>query len=145
SLAGLGCFPVGGRAAEQPPTAEQIRFFETSIRPLFVQHCFKCHGPDKQRAGLRLDSRDALLRGGRSGAAATPGRPDSSLLLRAVRYRDDELKMPPQGKLSDRQIADLTRWVQMGVPFPPRAATAKVPSARDHWAFRAPADPALPA
>src|SRR5262249_48722765 len=113
SLVGLGCFPAWGRAAEQPPSAEQIRFFETSIRPLFAKHCFKCHGPDKQRADLRLDSRDALLKGGRSGASVTPGRPDSSLLLRAVSYRD-ELKMPPKGKLSDPQIADLTRWVQMG-------------------------------
>src|SRR5262249_16945377 len=125
SLAGLGCFPVWGRAAEQPPTAEQIHFFETSIRPLFVKHCFKCHGPDKQKANLRLDSRETLLKGGRSGAAAIPGRPDGSLLLKAVGYRE-ELKMPPQGKLSDRQIADLTRWIQMGVPFPPQVVTSKV-------------------
>src|SRR5262249_13003522 len=106
---------------------------------------FKCHGPDKQRADLRLDSRDALLKGGRSGTSVTPGRPDSSLLLKAVSYRDDELKMPPQGKLSDRQIADLTRWVQMGAPFPPQVTTSKLPSGGDHWAFRAPVDPPVPA
>src|SRR5262249_15946816 len=93
----------------------------------------------------RLDTREALLKGGRSGAVATPGQPDSSLLIKAVGYRDDELKMPPQGKLSDRQIADLTRWIQMGVPFPPRAATSKAPSRRDHCAFRGRGDRALPA
>jgi len=145
ALAGLVCFPVWGQTAEQPPTPEQIRFFETNIRPLFVEHCFKCHGPDKRKASLRLDTRDAILKGGRSGAAVTPERPDSSLLMKAVSYRDDELKMPPQGKLPDRQIADLTRWIQMGVPFPPKAAGSKDPSGRDHWAFRAPVDPAVPA
>ena len=64
---------------------EQTRFFETSVRPLLVARCHKCHGPRQQTAGLRLDSRDALLRGGDSGPAVVPGRPDDSPLLRAVR------------------------------------------------------------
>lgn len=144
-LAGLGCLPAWAQAQERPPTAEQLRFFETSIRPLFVEHCLKCHGPDKQKADLRLDSREAILKGGLSGLAVMPGHPGKSLLIKAVSYRDDELKMPPKGKLSDRQIADLTRWIQMGAPFPQNVTKSKGESGRDHWAFRAPVDPAVPA
>src|SRR5262249_29019729 len=106
------------RAQEKPATPPQGRVFETNIPPLRVEHCQKCHGPQKQRADLRLDSRVAILRGGASGPAAVPGLPDRSLLIRAVRHADGVEKMPAGKKLSDRQIADLTRWVQMGLPYP---------------------------
>src|SRR5262249_41914699 len=105
-------------AQPQPPTAEQVRFFETSIRPLMVEHCVKCHAEKKQWAGLRLDSRAGLIRGGDTGAAIVPAKPEESLLIRAVRHEDEDLKMPKEGKLSDRQIADLVRWIEMGAPFP---------------------------
>lgn len=100
------------------PTAEQLKFFETNVRPVFAEHCLKCHGEKKQWAGLRLDSREALLRGGDSGAAITPGKPNDSLLIRAVRHEDEDLKMPENGKLPDRQIADLVPWVEMGARLP---------------------------
>jgi hypothetical protein len=145
TLAGLACIPASGQTDERPPTPEQVRFFETNIRPLFVEYCFKCHGPEKQKAGLRLDTREGLLKGGVSGAAVTPGQPDSSLLIKAIHYRDPELKMPPAGKLSARQIGDLTRWVQMRAPYPPALAKAKDNSGHDHWAFRPPVDPPVPA
>src|SRR6476646_7419982 len=135
--------------ATPSPTPEQIRFFETAVRPVLVEQCQKCHGPAKQWNGLRLDSRDALLRGGDSGPAIVPGQPDESRLIRAVRHRDEELRMPPESKLTERQIADLARWVEMGAPFPAATATpaAAVKPHRDpnHWAFQPPANPALPA
>jgi uncharacterized membrane protein len=100
------------------PTAEQLRFFETSIRPVLAKHCEKCHGAKKQWAGFRLDSREALLKGGDLGPAIVPGQPEQSRLIRAVQQTDDEVSMPPEDKLSDRQIADLVRWIEMGAPFP---------------------------
>jgi hypothetical protein len=145
ALAALGCFGSWGQTGERAPTPEQVRFFETSIRPLFVEHCLKCHGPDKQKADLRLDTPENILKGGVSGPPVTPSHPDRSLLIKAIGYRDKELKMPPKAKLSDRQITDLTRWVQMGAPFPPNVPTAKNQAGRDHWAFQAPLDPPVPA
>lgn len=126
------------------PTAEQLRFFENHVRPVLAEHCLKCHGPKKQWAGLRLDSRDALLKGGDTGPAIDPRKPASSLLIRAVRHEDENLQMPPEEKLSVRQIADLTRWVEMGTPFPdasPASARSRDPN---HWAFQPPVDRSLP-
>src|SRR5689334_393628 len=108
---------AGEPPADSPPTAEQLRFFESNVRPVLAEHCQKCHGPAKQWNGLRLDSREALLRGGDSGPALVPGKPGESRLVRAVRQIDDELKMPPESKLTERQISDLVRWVEIGAPF----------------------------
>ncbi len=132
-------------ARTAPPTAEQLRFFETNVRPVLVEHCQKCHGSKKQWAGLRLDSREALLRGGDSGAAIVPGEPNKSLLIRAVRHEDENLKMPEDGKLADRQIADLVRWVEMGAPFPETAKTGMRSRDPKHWAFQPPTEPQIPA
>src|SRR5436190_3724681 len=102
--------------AADSPTAEQIRFFESSIRPVLVEHCLKCHGPEKQWSKFRVDSRAALLAGGDIGEAIVPGKPAESRLIQAVKHVDKDLRMPPPDKgarLSDRQIADLVRWVEM--------------------------------
>src|SRR4051812_27767710 len=99
-----------GHSAEKPLLPEQVRFFETNIRPLLIDHCQKCHGADKQKADLRLDGRDRILKGGESGPAAIAGEPEKSLLIRAVQHTDKDLKMPPGKKLTEREIADLTRW-----------------------------------
>ena len=124
--------PAGGKL----PTAEQIRFFEANVRPLLANRCFKCHGDKKQWGGLRLDSREALLKGGDSGAAIVPGKPQKSLLIISVRHKDDDLRMPKNGKLTERQIAELVRWVEMGAPF--SAAPNETSRIRDpnHWAFQ---------
>ena len=127
------------------PTAEQVKFFETSVRPVLVEHCHKCHGEKKQWASLRLDSRDAVLRGGDSGPAVVPGKPAESLLIRAVKHDEDVSAMPEDGKLSDRQIADLVRWVEMGVPYPEPVKTAGRTRDKNHWAFQPPAAQPLPA
>jgi cytochrome c553/mono/diheme cytochrome c family protein len=99
-------------------TPDQIEFFETKIRPLLSERCFSCHSAKakKLKAGLYLDSREALLKGGESGAAIIVGKPDDSPLIQAVRYQSYE--MPPDGKLRDEEIAALETWVEMGSPWP---------------------------
>ena len=91
--------------------------FEKNIRPLLVEQCLKCHGPTKQSGGLRLDSRNALLKGGDSGPAAVSGKPEESLLVKAVAY-SGELKMPPKGKLADGDAVALSDWIRRGLPWP---------------------------
>jgi mono/diheme cytochrome c family protein len=99
------------------PAAADVEFFEKKIRPILVEQCQSCHGAAKQKGGLRLDSRAAALKGGDTGPAMVPGKADPSLLIQAVRYVED-LKMPPKGKLTDEQIADLTKWVNDGAAWP---------------------------
>ncbi len=93
---------------------EDLRFFEANVRPVLVEHCQRCHGPKKQEAGLRLDSRQALLSGGDNGPAIVPGKPEESLLIGAVRQTGD-VEMPPDGKLDQKIIEALVEWVRRGV------------------------------
>ncbi len=144
---GLGLPAERGCAGEKSPPPEQVRFFETTIRPLLAAHCQKCHGDKKQEGNLRLDARAHVLKGGASGPAIIAGQPDKSLLIQAVRHVNKNLRMPDDAKkLSDREIADLTRWVQMGAPFPhyPAAAQTVASNAKDWWALKPPGDPPLP-
>ena len=111
---------VGADEASGPakPSAEAVRFFEAKIRPILAERCFQCHGPTKQKGGLRLDSRAEVLAGGDQGPAIVPGHPEKSLLLKAISHTDEALKMPPSKKLPAEQVADLTRWVKLGAPWP---------------------------
>jgi hypothetical protein len=127
-------------------------FFEKKIRPVLAEHCYECHGAEKQEKNLRLDQAAGLFAGGKSGPVLTPGKPDGSLLITAVRYTSDELQMPPEKKLSAEQIADLVRWVEMGTPHPEREQAGS-PAAKNsaawearanHWSFRPPVAPPLP-
>src|SRR5262245_22982216 len=114
----LAILPPTGRAGEKNAlTVQQTQFFETKVRPILADHCFPCHGPKKQQAGIRLDSRGALLIGGEHGPIVVPGNPGKSTLVGAVRYTG-AIKMPPKGKLPPRVIEDLTVWVAMGAPWP---------------------------
>ena len=106
------------RAQEPPQDAAGIEFFEKRIRPLFAEHCYQCHGEKKQESGLVLANPAGLRKGGDRGPPIVPGEPEQSLLIQAVRYADDDLKMPPRGKLKDEQIADLVAWVKLGAPLP---------------------------
>ena len=115
-------------ADESLSPAERLEFFEKQVRPLLATHCYECHSVNATRieASLLLDSRKAHLTGGDSGAAIVPGDADGSLLIESVRYESYE--MPPKGKLADKDIATLERWVKMGAPWPDEAepaATAK--------------------
>lgn len=151
----LGLLACGGwwgfaeaLAADVDP--EHAKFFEREVRPLLAERCFKCHGDQKQSGGLRLDIRANALAGGESGAAVVPGSLDESLLIAAVRYESYE--MPPDGKLSDKQIAVLEKWVELGAPWPGDdrpAASVHVPGQiteedRKWWAIQPIVRPAVP-
>src|SRR5437588_835762 len=131
--------------------ADDLDFFETKVRPLLAQHCHSCHSATgKQKGGLRLDNRAAILHGGDSGPAVVPGKPDQSRLVTAIGYANVDLQMPPKGKLPDAMIADLTEWVRRGAPWPaedgPKVATPGFDLARrkaEHWAWR-PVRPTTP-
>ena len=116
--------------------AEQ--FFESQIRPLLIDKCIGCHGAEKQSGGLRLDSRDALLKGGDSGTAIVPGDAANSRIVQAVRY-DGELQMPPETPLADAQKQLVIRWIELGAPWPQQSQPLKSDhqeTAGTHWAFQ---------
>jgi Protein of unknown function (DUF1553)/Protein of unknown function (DUF1549)/Planctomycete cytochrome C len=106
-----------GRLVAAEPSPAEIEFFEKEVRPLLVEKCLTCHGDAKPKGGLKLTGRAQALQGGDSGPAVVAGKPDESLLVRAVRY-EDKPRMPPKEKLTDRQIDALARWVRMGAPWP---------------------------
>jgi hypothetical protein len=132
-----------------------VEFFEKKIRPILADDCYKCHSQDseKVKGGLLLDTREGLLKGGDTGPAIVPGEPDKSLLIKAVRYADENLQMPPKGKkLAAEKIANLEAWVKMGAPDPRvtqggavSRAEAIREKARTHWAFQPVKEPAIPA
>ena len=134
-------------AADRPDPAASD-FFETSVRPVLAERCLPCHGPEKQKGGLRLDSREAVLRGGDNGPAVSPGEPATSLLIEAVGYEGDT-KMPPKGKLDEAAVRALRRWVETGASWPGPSAdgeqASKRPDPKDHWAFRPVRPRAVPA
>ena len=144
-----------GVSGAQTPTPADLEFFESKIRPLLVEHCYECHSGDADpiQAGIRVDSRAGLLRGGDSGPAIVPGQTDESLLLEAVRY--ETFEMPPRGKLPDAEIELLQRWVAMGAPWPdeaePDGDPGREPGGFDlqgrtdsHWCWQPIRDPRPP-
>ena len=119
---------------------EQLEFFESRVRPVLFTHCFECHG-HKTKGGLKLDSREAILTGGDSGAAVVPGKPKESLLLTAVRHIDADLTMPPKNKLPNHVITDLKRWIREGAVWGDGksigfASSEITDEQRNHWSFR---------
>ncbi|MFO0825484.1 MAG: DUF1553 domain-containing protein [Gemmataceae bacterium] len=141
-------------ASDADPKAE---FFEKKIRPVLVEHCYACHsaeaeGKKKLRGGLKLDTKDAVLAGGDSGAAIAPGKPAESLLLKSMKY-DGDIKMPPKGKLPDAVIADFEKWLKDGAVDPRKANPGTTPGGskidlakgREFWAYKPVAPPAVPA
>ncbi|MBC7821245.1 MAG: DUF1549 domain-containing protein [Planctomycetaceae bacterium] len=113
---------------------ERDDFFEGKIRPVLVGTCFRCHGGTKTAGELRIDSRERLLKGGESGAAIVPGKPEESLLIKAIQRQADVSAMPPDKDKALRadQIADFIAWIKSGAVWP--AKTAKFEIAQ-HWAF----------
>ena len=130
-----------------------LAFFEKNIRPVLIKSCYECHSEeaDKLKAGLALDARAALLKGGDSGAAVVLGKPEESLLIKSLRHEDPDLKMPPEkhgGKLSEAVIANFVEWVKRGAPMPEGQAVAvaqKMEARMDHWAFQPVKDSPAPA
>lgn len=113
--------------------ATDEEFFELRVRPVLAAKCGSCHGPASM-AGLRVDSREALLQGGARGPAIRPGDSAASLLIRAVTHADPKLKMPPGGRLAESEVEALRQWIDAGAPWPQRAARPAAPS-RKHWSF----------
>lgn len=155
SLAPLSALTAAGGPAI---SAEDLAFFETKIRPVLADQCYRCHSSraSRVRGDLLLDTRDGTLNGGETGPAVVPGRPEQSLLLEAIRYENPDLQMPPKGnKLSDEIIADFAEWIRRGAPDPretaavvdastdPAGAHDYAPNA-DHWAFKPVVQPAVP-
>ncbi len=143
-MAGITAFVLlvrAGQAAE--PARAEADFFEQKIRPVLVEHCFACHSAraPKLKGGLRLDTREGVRQGGESGPAIVPGKPDASLMLRALRYT--EHKMPPRGQLPERVIADFQRWIETGAIDPRTDASATagpidVEAGKRFWSFQPP-------
>jgi hypothetical protein len=125
AVAGLALLAIFVRADDKQPDAErkfspqELAFFDKEVRPILQQHCVKCHGGEKKiRGNLRLTAREHVLKGGDLGPAFSPDKPEESTLLRAINWRDG-LEMPPKGKVPAKDIATLTKWVKMGLPWTP--------------------------
>jgi hypothetical protein len=155
-LVGLGTHPFVGQAAPSL-TPAQADFFEQRIRPFLANDCYECHGAKKQKGGLRVDSRDGLLKGGDSGPAVVPGDATASLLIQSIRHEHAEFRMPKdRPKLSDSAIASFVQWVKDGAPDP-RDQPSVTPSTggadwtnvfrarREWWSFQPLKMSALPA
>ena len=149
-LGGVG--PSRARSEDIDKTAA-IAFFETKIRPLLVDNCYTCHSANTNSRGeLRVDDINGLLNGGASGPAVVPGDPGKSLLITAVSHAEKSLKMPPKKKLSDEQIADLTRWIQEGAAWPAVEAVKTIGKSnekydklrKEHWAWQPLKTPEVP-
>ena len=121
---------------DEPFSADAIRFFENEVRPVLLNKCAACHNDKLRTNGLSIESRETILRGGHRGEAASPGLPEDSLLVRAIR-RQGELKMPPGGPLAEQELSALIRWVEMGLPWPARRpSSVTVGEPGTHWSFQ---------
>ncbi len=150
-VSALGATPAVPAGAITP---EQEQFFEQRIRPILADHCYNCHGPKRERAGLRLDAKALVDRGSDSGPIIVPGDADHSRLIEVIRYEGD-VKMPPKTKLPAEAIEALAEWVRMGAPWPveradPAEQREQMDASfierlrREHWAFRPVGRPAVP-
>ncbi len=139
---------AGYSPADEPVNNE---FFEKKVRPILIANCVECHGPKKDKGGLRLDSKAGFTKGGDTGAVVKAGEPDKSLLVQVIRY-DGDIKMPAKGKMSDADIATLTAWVKGGAPWPEDVAVGPKKGeafdlharAKAHWSFQPITRPKVP-
>jgi mono/diheme cytochrome c family protein len=135
-----------------------VDFYEKEVRPILATHCLKCHGADEKiKGGFSLATREAVLEGGDTGPAVDLKNHAASLLLKAIDYKDESMRMPPKGKLPDKDIAVLRKWVGAGLPYPADKLTAKAGAAKHkekggvvteeakrYWAFQPVKRPAAP-
>src|SRR5688500_32069 len=157
----LLCMTRGADAADTAAAdSAGVEFFETKVRPVLAERCYSCHSSTAKqlKAGLMLDSRTGILKGGESELPAiVPGNLDDSTLIRAIRYEDEGMQMPPKEKLSAEQIAAIEMWVKMGAPMPSGMATSVTMSPTAHsvamtieegrkfWSFVKPREVDVPA
>ncbi len=142
-----GALALAFPAFADEPTKEQLDFFEGKIRPLLSEKCYKCHSGEagKMKGGLLLDTAAETRKGGDTGPGIVPGKPEESLIYKAILYTDPDMEMPPSssgGKLDAKQIADVAEWIKMGAPDPRKEAAKATKlsglndSARHHWAYQ---------
>jgi cytochrome c553/mono/diheme cytochrome c family protein len=152
-IALLGALPLAALGTAAPEVAgsslDAADFFEREVRPVLVDHCQACHGAKEAKGGLRLLERVDALKGGERGPALVPGKPEASLLIRALEHTGP-VRMPPAGKLPGAQIARLRQWVAMGAPWPEAGVSGATPgeyrptdAQRQWWAYQ-PLRPASP-
>jgi hypothetical protein len=147
----LAAQPAALRAAtttpEAAPAPEQVAFFEEKIRPVLVEHCYKCHSADAQKegklkGGLFLDTREGIRHGGDSGPAVVAGKPGEGHLLKSIRWEDADTQMPPKKKLPPEVIADFEKWIALGAADPRDGSKGQakreinLAAGREHWAFK---------
>ncbi len=136
-------------------TDEELAFFENKIRPVLIKYCYECHSQESKELGgnLLVDSRPGLIKGGDTEPPIVPGDPNSSLLIRAIRQTDPDLKMPPDGTLAAHEIAALERWVSIRAPDPRTSDTVAIrkpkssidwDKARDFWSLKPLVPPPVP-
>lgn len=143
-LTATGTVPAADDAQRPEFDAAAVEFFKTKVHPLLKARCFQCHAKDAKRleGGLRLDARPLVLKGGDTGAAAVPKKPAESLIIEAIKY--ESFEMPPRGKLPDGEIAILTKWVELGLPWSDDGLDVVVEEQefpleerkRTHWAWQ---------
>ncbi len=126
SAAGLALAAGSSRAVQTTPAAEATpQFYTEHVQPILQANCYRCHSGMNHRGGLQLDTREALMHGGKDGAVIVPGHPEQSLLVTLIRHEgpaDDPKPMPPKGKLSDADIATITEWIRAGAVMPDEQA-----------------------
>lgn len=147
---------TGSADAVAPEQEAKLAFFEKTVRPILIERCYECHSVEsgKNKGGLQLDSREAVLKGGDNGPALVAGDPEKSLLIESIRYHNQDLQMPPKGALPTTEVQALEKWVQMGAPDPREAVAdpgqhsarvIDIDEGSKHWAFRPITKPAVPA
>ena len=142
--------PVAG-GTNLPANQQQLVSFQDSVQPILNAHCISCHGAESFEGKLRLDSLQGLAVGGKSGPIIVPNRPEESLMVVAVRYHDESLQMPPDGKLSEQQVQQIVDWIAQGARHPDGEISTKDPvvpfdvaRARQFWSFTPPIKPLIP-
>lgn len=140
--------PLLAAALQESPDLENIQrqklsFFEKSVRPVLLANCSKCHGSEKQESGLRVDHISFLKKGGDTGPAVIPGKPDESVLITSIEHSSN-LEMPPSKKLSDHQIKAIRKWVLEGAYWPTEKISTDTKGWNEHWAFQKIANPVPP-
>jgi hypothetical protein len=146
-------FCAAGQGAQSVSNADGIEFFEKRVRPLLVESCYECHSEGKKtKGGLRLDTREGWAKGGDTGPALIPGEPERSLIVKAVRYDDPDLKMPPKKRLTPEAVATLEQWIKIGAPDPRAGESTavvkksglSVAEGRKFWSYQPPRKNAPP-
>lgn len=155
SIVSLIALHTGIALAAVPADEAKVAFFEKNIRPILIKRCYECHSVEsgKSKGGLTMDSRNAILKGGDSGPALVAGQPEKSKIIESVRYKNEDLQMPPKGALPSSEVKALEEWVKMGAPDPREAVVAKQHAPRvidlkegsKHWAFQPVSNPSVPA